>query len=91
MKPSKLLLLLASLAAAGGLRAEIVERVIARVNGDVVTLSEFEARQLAAVQQARIAPSEVERYLRGHIEQDSKRVPARRHEVAPRAREDRRS
>jgi len=65
MKPSKLLLLLASLAAAAtGLRAEIVERVIARVNGDVVTLSEFEARQLAAVQQARIAPSEIERYLR---------------------------
>ena len=65
MKPSKLFLLLASLAAAAtGLRAEIVERVIARVNGDVVTLSEFEARQLAAVQQARIAPSEVERFLR---------------------------
>ena len=64
MKPSKLLLLLASLAVAGALRAEIIERVIARVNGDVVTLSEFEARQLAAVQQARIAPSEVERFLR---------------------------
>src|SRR6188768_1014233 len=65
MKPSKLLLLLASLAAAAtGLRAEIIERVIARVNGDVVTLSEFEARQLAAVQQARIAPAEIERYLR---------------------------
>jgi peptidyl-prolyl cis-trans isomerase SurA len=64
MKPSKPLLLLASLAVAALARGEIIERVIARVNGDVVTLSEFEARQLAAVQQARIAPSEVERYLR---------------------------
>jgi parvulin-like peptidyl-prolyl isomerase len=64
MKRSRLLLLLASLAAAGALRAEIVERVIARVNGDVVTLSEFEARQLAAVQQARVPPDQVERFLR---------------------------
>lgn len=65
MKPSKPLLLLASLAAAAAVvRAEIVERVIARVNGDVVTLSEFEARQLAAVQQARVPPQDVERFLR---------------------------
>jgi parvulin-like peptidyl-prolyl isomerase len=64
MKPSKPLLLLASFAVAALARGEIIERVIARVNGDVVTLSEFEARQLAAVQQARIAPSEVERFLR---------------------------
>jgi peptidyl-prolyl cis-trans isomerase SurA len=34
------------------------------VNGDIVTLSEFEARQLAAVQAARIAPEQVESYLR---------------------------
>ena len=35
-----------------------------RVNGDIVTQSEFEARQVAAVQAARIGPGEVERYLR---------------------------
>ena len=64
MKPSKLLLLSVSLAAAAVTRAEILERVVARVNGDIVTLSEFEARQLAAVQQARIAPAEIETYLR---------------------------
>lgn len=65
MKPSKLLLLSVSLAAAAAAtRAEIIERVVARVNGDIVTLSEFEARQLAAVQQARIPPAEIEAYLR---------------------------
>lgn len=66
MKPSKFLLLVVSfaLAAAVATRAEIVERVVARVNGDIVTLSEFEARQLAAVQQNRVAPAEIERFLR---------------------------
>ncbi|HEU0108617.1 MAG TPA: peptidyl-prolyl cis-trans isomerase, partial [Vicinamibacteria bacterium] len=34
------------------------------VNGDIVTQSEFEARQLAAVQAAHIAPDQVESYLR---------------------------
>ena len=33
-----------------------MERVVARVNGDIVTLSEFEARQVAAVQAARVPP-----------------------------------
>ena len=64
MKPSKLLLLSVSLAVAAATRAEIVERVIARVNGDIVTLSEFEARQLAAVQQGRVPPSDIETFLR---------------------------
>jgi peptidyl-prolyl cis-trans isomerase SurA len=44
--------------------AEVLERVIVAVNGDIVTQSEFEQRQVAAVQAARIAPSEIERYLR---------------------------
>ena len=64
MKPSKLLLLSVSLAVAAATQAEIVERVVARVNGDVVTLSEFEARQLAAVQQGRVPPAEIETFLR---------------------------
>ncbi len=64
MKPSKLLLLAVSLAVAAATRAEIVERVVARVNGDIVTLSEFEARQLAAVQQGRVPPAEIETFLR---------------------------
>ena len=45
-------------------RAEIIERVVAKVNGDIVTQSEFEARQLAAVQAARIPPDQVETFLR---------------------------
>jgi parvulin-like peptidyl-prolyl isomerase len=43
---------------------EIIERVVVKVNGDIVTLSDFEARQLAAIQQARITPDQVEDYLR---------------------------
>jgi parvulin-like peptidyl-prolyl isomerase len=72
MKPSPVLVRLSAAALLGGglvalsvsSRAEIIERVVAKVNGDIVTQSEFEARQLAAVQAARIAPDQVETYLR---------------------------
>src|ERR1044072_4053621 len=72
MKPSPVLVRLsaAALLGAGALvlsastRAEIIERVVAKVNGDIITQSEFEARQLAAVQAARIPPEQVETYLR---------------------------
>jgi parvulin-like peptidyl-prolyl isomerase len=66
MKPLKPILLALSLASTLGAlaRADLVERVIVRVNGDIVTQSEFEARQVAAVQQARVGAGEVERYLR---------------------------
>ena len=43
---------------------DVIERVMARVNGQIVTLSEFEARQLAAVQSARVPEGEVEAFLR---------------------------
>jgi parvulin-like peptidyl-prolyl isomerase len=49
---------------ASGLRGDILERVVARVNGDTVTLTEFRNRQLAAVQQARLTPDRVPIYLR---------------------------
>jgi len=45
-------------------RAEILERVVAKVNGDIVTLSDFQARQLAAAQAARVGPDKVEAFLR---------------------------
>jgi parvulin-like peptidyl-prolyl isomerase len=72
MKPSPVLVRLsvAALLGAGvfslsaSSRAEIIERVVAKVNGDIVTQSEFEARQLAAVQAARIGADQVESYLR---------------------------
>src|SRR3954468_23486050 len=59
-----LLLALGVLAVSVSSRAEIIERVVAKVNGDIVTQSEFEARQLAAVQAARISNDQVESYLR---------------------------
>src|SRR5687767_14692904 len=56
---------LSLLALAAAAPAEIVERVVAKVNGDIVTLSEFQARQVAAVQAAGIdTESGVERFLR---------------------------
>jgi parvulin-like peptidyl-prolyl isomerase len=45
-------------------RPEIIERVVAKVNGEILTLSEFEARQVAAIQAERVAPESVERFLR---------------------------
>ena len=38
--------------------------MIVKVNGDIVTQSEFEARQVAAVQAARIGPERIETFLR---------------------------
>lgn len=72
MKPSRLhvrlsaasLLVLAGLVHSASTRAEIIERVVAKVNGDIVTQSEFEARQLASVQGAHIPTDQVENYLR---------------------------
>jgi len=61
----RLPLLSLSLVLSGSLlRAEILERVVAKVNGDIVTLTDFQARQLAAAQSARISPERVEAFLR---------------------------
>jgi parvulin-like peptidyl-prolyl isomerase len=44
---------------------EVLERVVAKVNGDIVTLSEFQARQVAAVQAAGLNTEDrIERFLR---------------------------
>jgi len=45
-------------------QAEIIERIIAKVNGQIITLSEFQERQLAAAQQAKITPDEIGVFLR---------------------------
>jgi peptidyl-prolyl cis-trans isomerase SurA len=59
------LLLVPSLAlAAQALRAETIERVVAKVNGQIITLSEFQNRQIAAAQAARIDPNAVGQFLR---------------------------
>lgn len=56
--------LAAALGATVLVRGDVIERVIARVNGQIVTLSEFEARQMAAVQAARVPEGEIEAFLR---------------------------
>lgn len=56
--------LMGALGASAWVNGDVIERVIARVNGEIVTLSEFESRQLAAVQAARVPEGEVEAFLR---------------------------
>lgn len=58
-------LLLPSLALApAAARAETIERVVAKVNGQIITLSEFQGRQIAAAQAARVGPEGVGAFLR---------------------------
>jgi parvulin-like peptidyl-prolyl isomerase len=59
---------------ASGARAEIIERVVVKVNGQIITLSEFQQRQIAAAQAARVDPANVGTFLRqnnAHILQDA--------------------
>src|SRR5512139_243395 len=59
------LLLLPSLALAPcGVWAELIERVVAKVNGQIITLSEFQSRQLVAAQGARVDPANIGTFLR---------------------------
>lgn len=66
MKQSRLgsVFLAGVLGASAFVHGDVIERVIARVNGQIVTLSEFEARQMAAVQAARVPEGEIEAFLR---------------------------
>src|SRR5215472_6265240 len=57
-------LVLPSLLLASPAPAEILERIIAKVNGEVITQSEFQARQLAAAQAAHIEPDKAGAFLR---------------------------
>ena len=58
-------LLLPSLALAPlVLRAETIERVVAKVNGQIITLSQFQSRQISAAQGARVDPAGVGAFLR---------------------------
>jgi peptidyl-prolyl cis-trans isomerase SurA len=67
MRSRTLLLLPAlSLLLAAVAPGEVLERVVAKVNGDIVTLSDFQARQVAAVQAAggMNTDDRIERFLR---------------------------
>src|SRR5512145_14782 len=44
--------------------AEIIERVVVKVNGEIVTLTDFQTRQVRACQQARVSSDKVPEYLR---------------------------
>jgi peptidyl-prolyl cis-trans isomerase SurA len=44
-------------------RGEVVEMIIAKVNGEIITQSEFQARQLAAAQASRVEPARVGAFL----------------------------
>ena len=58
-------LLLPSLAlAAASARGETIERVVAKVNGQIITLSDFQSRQIAAAQASRVDASGVSQFLR---------------------------
>jgi parvulin-like peptidyl-prolyl isomerase len=59
-----LLVLSSLLVAPSGARGEIIERVVAKVNGQIITLSEFQSRQIAAAQGARVEASNVGPFLR---------------------------
>ena len=65
MQRQPLLLVLPSLLLlASPAPAEILERVVAKVNGDIVTLSDFQARQLAGAQAAHVGSDKIESFLR---------------------------
>jgi parvulin-like peptidyl-prolyl isomerase len=52
------------LPAARDARGEVIERVMAKVNGQIITLSDFQSRQIAAAQAARVEPANVGAFLR---------------------------
>ncbi|HET7294176.1 MAG TPA: peptidyl-prolyl cis-trans isomerase [Vicinamibacteria bacterium] len=64
MKPPPVALAASLVLTAPALRAEVLERVIVKVNGAIVTQSEFENRQVGAVQAARVGPERIEAFLR---------------------------
>jgi peptidyl-prolyl cis-trans isomerase SurA len=65
MKRHSLLLIpISALAFAAPAASEVIERVVAKVNGDIVTLSDFEQRQISALQEARVGQDRIESYLR---------------------------
>jgi peptidyl-prolyl cis-trans isomerase SurA len=66
MKLRKLLVTIPSLGLALVASGEVLERVVAKVNGEIITLSDFESRQVAAVQSAHVAADGVEVYLRAN-------------------------
>jgi parvulin-like peptidyl-prolyl isomerase len=64
MKPLFLLLSSLSLASLSSVvSAAVLDRVVAKVNGEIITLSEFEERQIAALQAENVTADRVEAFL----------------------------
>ena len=64
MRRQSFLLVVPSLLFAVCARGEVIERIVAKVNGEIITLSEFQARQIAEAQAARVPPERVQGFLR---------------------------
>lgn len=64
MKPLKLLILPSLLLLSPAARSEVLERVVVKVNGEIVTLSDYVARQVSAIQAARVPEARIEAFLR---------------------------
>jgi parvulin-like peptidyl-prolyl isomerase len=46
------------------LAAEVLERIVVRVNGEIITLSDLQSRQIAALRSARVPFERIDEYLR---------------------------
>lgn len=64
LRPAHWILTSLALLLAAPAPGEMIERVVVKVNGEILTMSEFAARQVSAVQAADIPPDQVEDYLR---------------------------
>jgi parvulin-like peptidyl-prolyl isomerase len=64
MRRHSFLLVIPSLLLAASARGEIIERIVAKINGEIITLSEFQARQIQEAQAARIPPERIQGFLR---------------------------
>jgi peptidyl-prolyl cis-trans isomerase SurA len=64
MRRHSFLLVVPSLLLAVSARGEVIERIVAKVNGEIITLSEFQGRQIQEAQAARIPADRVQGYLR---------------------------
>jgi peptidyl-prolyl cis-trans isomerase SurA len=64
MRRHSFLFVVPSLLLAVSARGEVIERIVAKINGEIITLSEFQARQIAEAQAERIPPERIQGYLR---------------------------
>jgi peptidyl-prolyl cis-trans isomerase SurA len=64
MRRHSFLFVVPSLLLAASAQGEVIERIVAKVNGEIITLSEFQGRQIQEAQAARIPADRVQAFLR---------------------------